>query len=81
MIDFCCPDRRLAIELDGAIHAAQRDHDADREALLAAAGYRVLLFANEAVHDDLSAVLEAIRAGAVAAPSRPAHPIPRTAGW
>jgi very-short-patch-repair endonuclease len=28
VVDFCCPDRRLAIELDGPVHAEQREHDA-----------------------------------------------------
>ncbi|MBA3451073.1 MAG: endonuclease domain-containing protein [Chloroflexia bacterium] len=81
VVDLCCPDRRLAIELDGAVHAGQYEHDAEREALLMVAGYRVLRFPNEAVRDDLAAVLEAIRAVAYGQPSRPAQPIPRTGGW
>jgi very-short-patch-repair endonuclease len=58
--DFCCPDRRLIVELDGGIHAARVTEDAEREALLTSAGYTVLRFPNETVLTNLSAVLEAI---------------------
>jgi very-short-patch-repair endonuclease len=81
VIDFCCPERRLAIEVDGGIHAAQHDDDAERQALIVAAGYQVLRFPNEAVRDNLPAVLAAIRAAAAPAPRRPASPLPRTGGW
>jgi very-short-patch-repair endonuclease len=64
VIDFCCPAHRLAIELDGGVHAGQRQEDAEREAVLTAAGYRVLRFPNEAVCDRLSDVLSTIAAAA-----------------
>jgi very-short-patch-repair endonuclease len=60
VIDFCCPARRLAIELDGGVHASQRDEDAEREGVLIAAGYRMLRFPNEAVRERLTEVLSAI---------------------
>jgi very-short-patch-repair endonuclease len=78
VVDFCCPDRRLAIELDGTVHATQGEHDAEREALLVAAGYRVLRFPNEAIRDNFPAVLEAILHAAAGQPSLPAVRIPRT---
>ncbi|MFN8593696.1 MAG: endonuclease domain-containing protein [Thermomicrobiales bacterium] len=81
VLDFCCPDRRLAVEIDGGVHDEQRAYDAEREALLEAAGYRVLRFANEAVWSDLAGVLAAIRDAALSQPPRPPQPIPRTAGW
>src|SRR3954471_17291219 len=62
IVDFCCPDRRVAIELDGAVHMTQQERDAEREALLAAAGYPVLRFTNDAISADLPAVHESIRA-------------------
>jgi very-short-patch-repair endonuclease len=68
VIDFCCAERRLAIELDGAVHASQRDHDAQREAILTAAGYRVMRFPNGAVLHRLPEVLSAIRSTANEAP-------------
>ena len=81
MADFCCPDRRLIVEIDGAVHDTTREHDVEREALLASAGYRALRFPNNDIRNDLSGVLEMIRATAEAELPRPALPIPRTAGW
>ena len=81
VIDFCCLERRLAIELDGGVHAQQRDHDIEREALLVAAGYRMLRFPNEAVQDQLPEVLAAIQAAGREEPMpRPSAP-GRKAGW
>jgi very-short-patch-repair endonuclease len=81
VLDFCCPERRLAIEVDGGIHAAQQGDDAERQALLVTAGYRVLRFPNEAVRDNLPAVLAAIRTAAAGEPPRPASSLPRTGAW
>jgi very-short-patch-repair endonuclease len=81
VLDFCCVERRLAIELDGEVHAGQRDQDAEREALIIAAGYRLLRFANAAVRDQLPTVLAEIQAAALEEPT-PRPPTPgRQAGW
>ncbi len=58
---LCCPDRRLAIELDGEVHTTQQARDDERETLLVAARYRMLRFSNDAIFDDLPTVLETIR--------------------
>ncbi len=79
--DFCCPDRRLIIELDGEIHDTLQDRDAEREALLRAAGYHVVRFTNQELHVDLSGILNAIQAAAEALPQREAYPTARTQGW
>ena len=60
VVDFCCLECRLAIELDGSVHETQRDYDAERDRWLRAAGYRVLRFPNDAVLLDLSSILEHI---------------------
>jgi very-short-patch-repair endonuclease len=78
VVDFCCPEHRLAIELDGVIHNAQREHDAERESLLIAARYKVVRFPNETVTENLPAVLAVIRAAADSEPSRSTPPMPRT---
>jgi very-short-patch-repair endonuclease len=78
VVDFCCAERRLVVELDGAVHATQREHDAAREALLAAAGYHVVRFQNDEVRNDLPSVLTAIRAAADCKQDHRAHPLPRT---
>jgi very-short-patch-repair endonuclease len=51
--DFCCPQRRLVIELDGAQHVEQVQRDEWRSALLARHGYRVLRFWNEEIVNNL----------------------------
>ena len=80
VLDFCCPEHRLVIELDGTSHADQLERDAERDALLTAAGYRVLRFPNQVVHEDLSTVLDIIRAAAREASLwRP--PDPRSSIW
>ena len=60
--DFCCHERRLIVELDGAIHEApsQRAWDENRDAYLRQRGYRVLRFSNEAVLEEPDAVLRQI---------------------
>lgn len=76
--DFCCPDHRLIIELDGGVHDTQREHDAERDQLLTAEGYQIVRFPNDRVLTELPAVLAAIRAAADQAhPSFPAN-TPRT---
>jgi very-short-patch-repair endonuclease len=80
VVAFCCPDRSLAVELDGKIHAAQAEHDAERETLLATAGYRLIRFPNDAVFADLSGVLATIREAALSEPPRP-RTLPRSGAW
>jgi len=49
IVDFCCTKAKLCIEVDGGIHAEQRERDEERTAWLESMGYRVLRFANEEV--------------------------------
>ena len=58
--DFCCPQRRLVIELDGGQHVEQVQRDEWRRALLAQHGYRVMRFWNEEIINNLDGVLERI---------------------
>jgi 5-methyltetrahydrofolate--homocysteine methyltransferase len=62
VVDFCCLERRLAIEVDGEIHASQREHDAERDAILAGGGLRVLHIPNAEVQTEFHRVLAKIRA-------------------
>ncbi len=70
IVDFYCPQLKLVIELDGDVHADQADYDAARTEQLAAYGYRVIRFRNEAVLGDLSSVLKRITATAEALEDR-----------
>ena len=44
IVDFCCPQRRLIVELDGSVHAqpSQTRRDASRDAQLERRGYTVM---------------------------------------
>jgi very-short-patch-repair endonuclease len=58
--DFCCPESRLVIELDGGQHAERVHRDEWRSALLARDGYRVVRFWNEEIVNNLDGVLQRI---------------------
>ncbi|MEM8640970.1 MAG: endonuclease domain-containing protein [Cyanobacteria bacterium P01_G01_bin.54] len=60
ILDFYCPACKLVVEVDGEIHNQQRDYDQARTEKLQSFGYRVLRVTNEAVLNDLPAVLERI---------------------
>ncbi len=62
MLDFYCPEERLAIELDGVSHftASGNLHDATRTAYLNTLGIRVLRFENKLIWSDLDSVLQHI---------------------
>jgi very-short-patch-repair endonuclease len=58
--DFCCPQGKLIVELDGGQHAEEVEADEKRSRYLEAKGYRVLRFWNHDVLKDTVAVLERI---------------------
>jgi very-short-patch-repair endonuclease len=64
ILDFYCVEKRLAVEVDGAIHLnpEQAAHDADRTDYLAQHGIRVLRFTNDEVERHLPDVLKKIQA-------------------
>ena len=68
--DFACRTARLAVELDGGQHNAERD--AARTAAIETYGYRILRFWNHDVLGDTYSVLEAIRHELLIARNRPA---------
>ena len=49
IVDFFCPQSKLVIELDGAIHDEQIEYDTARTEQFKTYGYRVLRFRNEEV--------------------------------
>ena len=58
IVDFCCPDRGLIVELDGGQHAEQSAGDQIRTSFLEANGYRVVRFWNHDVLEQMEAILE-----------------------
>jgi very-short-patch-repair endonuclease len=77
VVDFCCPDARLTIEVDGAQHAAQPGLDAERRRAIEADGFLEIRFTNDEVKERLVWVLTEIRRAldiARAQAPRNAHP-------
>ena len=60
VVDFCCPDAKLVVEIDGGQHADRVQEDTDRTRDLEASGYLVLRFWNNDVMHNLEGVLEVI---------------------
>ena len=61
VVDFCCWEARLSIELDGAQHAAQPLADAERRRAIEANGFLEIRFTNDEVRERLQWVLTEIR--------------------
>ncbi len=57
IVDFCAPQKKLVIELDGGQHFDQQEYDAERTAYLELKGYRVLRFWNNDVMNNMNGVL------------------------
>jgi very-short-patch-repair endonuclease len=64
IVDFCCADARVVVEVDGGQHATRTAEDSDRTRALEAMGYLVLRFWNNEVLQNTNGVLEAILATA-----------------
>ena len=73
IVDFYCHAAGLVLELDGEVHRAQAEYDAERDRVLTGRGLRVVRIANEDVRLDIGAVLARIAALA-AQPGTPAVP-------
>ena len=78
IVDFCCAEARLIVELDGGQHAT-RD-ETSRTAVLQAMGYLVLRFWNNDVLQNTEGVLEEILNVISRHPQEPPHPVPLPAG-
>ncbi|MGE0746530.1 MAG: endonuclease domain-containing protein [Rhodospirillales bacterium] len=60
IVDLAVPVRKLAIELDGGQHDANRAADAQRTAELEKHGYRVIRFWNNEVLGNLDGVMHVV---------------------
>lgn len=60
VVDFYCAEARLVIEIDGKIHYARVEEDAERQQYLESLGLRVLRVSNEEVLANVEQVLERI---------------------
>lgn len=60
LVDFCCAETKLVIELDGDSHTAQEEYDEMRTRKLNEQGYQVIRFTNRDVLQNLDSVLTKI---------------------
>jgi adenine-specific DNA-methyltransferase len=74
IVDFCCREQKLIVELDGGRHATHADYDVARTAFLGALDYRVLRFWDNDALANTDGVLQRI---AEALPASAARPSPR----
>ena len=64
IVDFCCLEHRLVVEVDGNQHGLDANRNADRERtfVLSTHGFRVLRFSNRDVMTAIDVVLDTILA-------------------
>lgn len=62
IVDFCCYEKKLIIELDGSQHLSVNavKRDSIRDMFLVRRGYKVLRFYNNDIDTNLNGVLEVI---------------------
>jgi very-short-patch-repair endonuclease len=76
IVDFCCPEKNLIIEIDGGQHSWQVESDNLRSSYLEGKGFRVLRFWNNQVMRELGGVLGIIFAYLEETPPHP-DPLPQ----
>lgn len=62
IVDFCCPERKMIIELDGSQHGEETTeaYDSQRTQYLQKLGYTVFRFWNNEINTNLEGVLQKI---------------------
>ena len=62
IVDFYCHERKLIVELDGAVHNTpeRQKHDSTRDKYLTSSGFNIMRFPNEKVLKDIENVLKQI---------------------
>jgi very-short-patch-repair endonuclease len=72
VLDFYCPNHKLAIEIKGGIHCdvLRSDYDAERQSWLESQGIRVLCFENRELLELTEYVVGVIRAAILDPPPR-----------
>ena len=59
--DFYCAEKKLVIEIDGLVHASQKEYDVSRDAILNEMGLVVIRLQNEEINKDIYGVLRIIK--------------------
>ena len=60
IVDFCCLDAGVVVEVDGEIHLKQRRYDTYRDEYLASHDLVILRFSNDQIFTDLASILREI---------------------
>ena len=62
ILDFYCPEKRVAIELDGSAHGSddRKKYDRERQRFIESCGIEVLRFYNDQVTNNIGGVLASI---------------------
>jgi leucyl-tRNA synthetase len=61
IVDFVCLSKKLVIEVDGEIHNAQQEADAERTKVLNEKGFKVIRFNNKEILNNIDSVLNIIK--------------------
>jgi very-short-patch-repair endonuclease len=61
IVDFCCPAKKLIIEIDGSQHIENEEYDEKRTLYLESLGYKVLRFWNNEINDNIESVVNKIK--------------------
>ncbi|MEI7603891.1 MAG: endonuclease domain-containing protein [bacterium] len=71
IVDFCCVEKKVVIELDGILHMNNNiaENDKKRDLILIKLGYKVLRYSNKEIMNSLENVLESIK-NSLTSPSR-----------
>jgi very-short-patch-repair endonuclease len=60
ILDFYCPDKKLAIELDGSQHIENKNYDKERTEYLLVLDIKVIRFWNNEVNANMNGVIQKI---------------------
>ena len=57
VLDFYCPSKKLAIEIDGAQHLQNKEYDTERSNYLSVFGIKVIRFWNNEINTNIEGVI------------------------
>lgn len=61
VVDFYCPDKKLAIELDGNVHKYRKEYDEYRTKYINAFGIKEIRFRNDEIINNIGEVIKQIK--------------------
>lgn len=78
VVDFCCRESRVVVEIDGSGHASirQEKKDQERDRYLKKEGYVVVRIWSSELHASMDSVLESIYETLKSSPPSPPAPLP-----